>query len=110
MKPDEIKSLRRELRCTPHELADALGVDYKTIMAWEQDELFPTKRHIKLMQELLASGPGSVPRSRRGSKKNQTPMEALSDPETWRIVRKLIAHPALREQVRKLADAYDDPT
>lgn len=109
MKPEEITALRKELRCTTHELAEALGVDSKTIMAWEQDEMFPTKRYIDMMSALREQGQGAVPRKRRGSKKRQTPMQVLSDPEMWRIVRKLIAHPEFRTQVYKLAESYDDP-
>ena len=109
MKPEEIKALRKELRCTPHELGEALGVDGKTVLAWERDELFPTRRFIRMMAKLREQGQGSVPRKRRGSKRNKTPMQLLADPEMWLLLRKLLAHPDLREQVRKLAEAYDEP-
>jgi DNA-binding XRE family transcriptional regulator len=109
MKPEEIMALRKELRCTTHELAEALGVTSKTVMAWEQDEMFPTKRYIKLMNALREQGQGAVPRKRRGSKTSQTPMQVLSDPDMWRIVRKLVAHPEFRAQVTKLAESYDEP-
>ncbi len=108
MKPAEITALRKELRCTTHELADALGVTSKTVMAWEADSLFPTKRYIRQMEQLRKVG--SVPRKRRGStKKQQSPMQALADPSLWLLFRKLIAHLELREQVQKLADGYDEP-
>ena len=107
--PDDIKALRKTLRCTPHELGEALGVDRKTVMAWEQDSLFPTRRYIRLMAKLAEQGPGAVPRKRRGSNKNKAPLELLADPELWRLIRKLLAHPELRRQVGKLAAAYDDP-
>ncbi len=109
MTPAEIKALRKELRCTPRELAEALSISSTTVMAWEQRDLFPTKRYIKLMNALRKQGRGSVPRKRRGSKAGQTPMQVLSDPETWRLLRKLIAHPEFREQVTKLAESYEDP-
>jgi len=34
----------------------------------------------------------------------------LSDPKLWELVRKLAEHPALFDQVSKLAEAYSDPT
>lgn len=109
MKPAEIKALRKELRCTTHELAAVLGVDAKTVMAWEHDEMFPTKRFVAQMKELRAAGPAAVPRKRRGNKQGQTALDILGDPATWQIVRKLIAHPEFREQVEKLAESYDEP-
>jgi hypothetical protein len=37
-------------------------------------------------------------------------MASLRDPDLWAVVRKLIAHPRLRDAVAKLAAEYDDPT
>ena len=108
MKPEDIKALRKELRCTPLELAEALGVTAKTVMAWEHDEMFPTRRYIELMEALRDKGPGAVPRKRRGTK-NDAPFVALRDPDVWQLIRKLLAHPELREQAQKLAESYDDP-
>jgi hypothetical protein len=36
-------------------------------------------------------------------------MERLSDPELWKLVRKLLAHPALFRQAQKLAEEFSDP-
>ena len=36
-------------------------------------------------------------------------MKLLSEPDLWRLIRKLLAHRELREQVAKLAASYDDP-
>lgn len=107
--PEEIKALRKQLRCTPHELGEALGLDRKTVLAWEQDKLFPTRRYIRLMAALAEQGPGAVPRKRRGTKGNKTPLQLLGDPEIWSLIRKLLAHPELREQISKLAAHYDEP-
>ena len=109
MKPEAITALRKELKCTTHELADVLGVSFKTILAWEQDEAFPTKRYVQQMEALREQGPGAVPRKRRGNKKSETPMQVLSDPEVWRALRKMIAHPELRKRVLELAGSYDEP-
>jgi DNA-binding transcriptional regulator YiaG len=106
---DDIKALRKELRCTPQELADALGVTAKVVMAWEQEEMFPTKQYVDKMNALRGLGEGAVPKKRRGRKVAQTPMQVLADPELWRLVRKLLAHDELREQAQKLAQAYPDP-
>ena len=52
MERDDIKSLRRELRCTSRELAHALGVEAKLVLAWEDEQAFPTKRNIEAMNKL----------------------------------------------------------
>jgi hypothetical protein len=36
-------------------------------------------------------------------------MARLADPRLWELLRKLAEHPALFDQVSKLADAYPDP-
>ena len=106
---EDIKALRKELRCTTRELAAALGLDHAVVMAWEDEEQFPTKRSIKLMERLRAEGPGSVPRKRRGRKKGKDAMQVLADPELWGILRKLLVHEDLRRQVVELSSHYDDP-
>jgi transcriptional regulator with XRE-family HTH domain len=105
--PEQIKALRQELSCTARELAGALDLEQDVVLAWEKGELFPTKRYVDLMEELRQKGPSAIPRKKRGAP--QTPLHALADPELWKLLRKLIAHPALRASVAKLADAYDDP-
>lgn len=110
MSPDEIKALRKELRCTTRELAEALGLELSVVMAWEDEEQFPTKRSIKMMEQLRSQGPGAVPRKRRGRKKRQSSMQVLADPDLWTVVRKLLAHEELRKQVLELASHYEDPT
>ena len=109
MTAEEIKALRKELRCTSRELAEALGIELSVVMAWEDEEMFPTKRHVGLMEKLRAQGPGAVPRKRRGRAANASPMKLLGDPATWALIRKLLAHAELREQVQKLAEAYPEP-
>ena len=106
--PKEIKALRKQLKCTPRELGEALGVPAADIIAWEQDEKFPTKRFIKAMAQLAEEGPGAVPRLR--TQRSETrPERVLADPEIWRLIRKLIAHPELRAKALALARAYADP-
>jgi transcriptional regulator with XRE-family HTH domain len=106
MTGDEIKALRSTLDCTARDLGTALGVDQATVLAWEREELFPTKRHVEAMRALLEKGPGAVPASRA---KAQSPFEALADPAVWRLFRKILAHAELRRGVEKLASSYDDP-
>ena len=105
MSPDEMKALRRELSCTAKELATALGLEQKTVMAWETGELFPTKQYIDAMDALRAKGPSAIPRKSRG----EDPVKALADPAVWQLVRKIAAHKKLRDAVVKLAAAYPDP-
>lgn len=108
MTPEEIKELRKELNCTARELAAALKIDQKEVVAWEAGELFPTKRFILMMEALRKKGAAAIPRTPRGKAK-KTGMARLDDPKLWEIVRKLLEHPGLFEQVSKLADGFSDP-
>jgi transcriptional regulator with XRE-family HTH domain len=107
--PEEIQKLRKDLSCTARELAATLGVDPKEVAAWESGEEFPTKRNVDAMQALRAKGPSSIVRQPRGKAGAKTGMARLSDPSFWKIVRKLVEHPALFDQVAKLAEKYPDP-
>jgi transcriptional regulator with XRE-family HTH domain len=106
--PEDVKALRRELGCTARELAAVLEVDTETISAWERGDLFPTKRLVGIMEGLRAKGPSAIPRRRRKGAP-ASPMQGLADPELWRLVRKLLAHPELRANADALAAAYPDP-
>jgi transcriptional regulator with XRE-family HTH domain len=105
MTPDELKALRKDLACTAKELAHALGIEQATVLAWEKGELFPTKPFIDKMNALRARGPAAIPKKSRGD----APMKVLADPALWELVRKLVAHKKLRDEVTKLAAAYPDP-
>lgn len=102
---DEIKALRKELACTAKELAQALGVEQATVLAWEKGDLFPTKPLIDKMEALRARGPAAIPKKAKGA----DPVKVLADPALWEVVRKLVAHKRLRDEVVKLAAAYPDP-
>jgi transcriptional regulator with XRE-family HTH domain len=103
--PDEIKSLRKELACTAKELAQAIGIEQSTVLAWEKGDLFPTKQYIDKMESLRTRGPAAIPKKARGD----APMKVLADPALWEIMRKLLVHKKLRDEVTKLAQAYSDP-
>ena len=107
MTPDQLKQLRKELSCTAKELATALDLEQVTVMAWERGELFPTKQVIARMEALRAKGPSGIVRKARGP--SVDPQKALAEPQLWELVRKLIAHKALREHVTRLAADYKDP-
>jgi transcriptional regulator with XRE-family HTH domain len=104
--PDALKALRKELACTAKELAAALGIDQATVLAWEKAELFPTKPYIDKMELLRAKGPGAIPRK---AKSGADPIKSLADPQVWTLVRKILAHKKLRDEVTKLAEGYLDP-
>jgi predicted transcriptional regulator len=106
--PDEIKQLRKELACTARELATALEIDQKEVLAWEAGDLFPTKRLVTVMEGLRKKGPSAIVRAPKGKAK-KVGMQRLDDPKLWEVVRKLLEHPALFDQVAKLADGYADP-
>jgi len=119
--PEDIKALRRDLECTAKELAGALGIEQAMVFAWERGERFPTKRYVDRMLALRAAGPLAVPRNPKpparvlasspSSPAGQGPslMKALADPTLWEIVRKLVAHPPMRDEVARLAARYPDP-
>jgi transcriptional regulator with XRE-family HTH domain len=107
LSPEQIKALRTTLGCSTRELGEAVGVDQKTIIAWEAGNLFPTKKYVDRMLALQEKGPGAVPKKARGAA--PPPMRVLADPGLWEIVRKLVAHKKLRDEVTKLAASYADP-
>ena len=106
MTPDDLKALRKDLACTAKELAQALGIEQATVLAWEKGDLFPTKAFIDKMAALRAKGPSSIPKKAKGF---EPPMKVLADPQLWELVRKLAAHKKLRDEVVKLATSYPDP-
>ncbi len=105
MTSDEIKALRKELSCTAKELAQAMGIEQATVLAWEKGELFPTKQYVDRMNQLRQRGPSAIPKKSRGD----APMKVLAEPALWELLRKLVAHKKLRDDVLKLASAYADP-
>jgi transcriptional regulator with XRE-family HTH domain len=107
MDGDAIKALRRELGCTARELANALGLEQETVLAWERGELFPTKQYVEKMEAFRTKGPSAIPKKKRSAP--ASPMAALAEPEIWRLFRKILAHADLRDRIKKLADEYDDP-
>lgn len=109
MDSGEIRQLRKALSVTTRELAAALGIEQKEVLAWERGDAFPTKRHVLAMKDLAAKGASAAARARQGEPGAGAPFEALRDPSFWEIVRKLAAHPALRAAVEKLAEGYADP-
>lgn len=110
MTPQEIRELRSRLGCTARELADALGEDQQTVLAWERGDQFPTKRSVDGMLELDRKGPQAIARKpRRGATPAASPMQLLAEPETWRLFRKLLAYPELRREALRLADRFEEP-
>jgi transcriptional regulator with XRE-family HTH domain len=108
--PQDIKQLRQELNCTARDLASALKVEQKDVLAWEAGELFPTKRHVLQMEALRSKGAGAVPRTVRTKPTGEkVGMQRLEDPKLWELIRKLLTHPKLFAQVEKLASTYSDP-
>ena len=107
MTPTDLKALREELRCTARELGAALGLDQETVLSWERETSFPTKRLVDKMEALRKLGPVAIPRKKKGA--GSSPHAVLADPLMWALFRKLVAHAELRLAVSKLAEGYDDP-
>ena len=109
--PEALKQLRKELACTAKELALTLGIEPKELAAWEAGELFPTKRYVGELEALRKKGKSAILRAPKGkAAAAKTGMARLSDPKLWELVRKLAEHPALFDQVSKLAETFADPT
>ena len=108
--PDELKQLRKELSCTAKELANTLGVDPKEFSDWEAGERFPTKKSVGELEALRKKGPTAIVRQPRGkAAAAKVGMARLADAKFWELTRKLAEHPALFDQVVKLAEQYPDP-
>ena len=56
MQAEDVKRLRESLACSIGELAATVGVDVKTVLAWESGDLFPTKRHADKLKALAKAG------------------------------------------------------
>src|SRR5215471_14036610 len=101
--PDEIRKLREELGCSLGDLARFVGVEPKTLLAWEAGDLFPTKRHVGRLN--AARQPGALDRTK--PKPPAAPgLDMLSEPRFWALVAKLAKHPELFAEVEKLAERY----
>jgi transcriptional regulator with XRE-family HTH domain len=101
--PDDIKDLRKTLGITQKALAEALKLDVALVRDWEKGELFPTRAHCEQMEALRKSPPPRRPAA------EPAPMALLADPGFFTLLRKLLAHRALRQDVEKLAAQYSDP-
>ncbi len=107
MLADGIKDLRQALACSVGELAEAVGVPVKTVLAWEAGEEFPTKRHADRLTALREKGAAAFPRKKKAPAGSEA--ELLAEPRFWTVFRKLLAHPALFSEVERLSEAYEDP-
>ena len=104
MTSDDIRALRKELGMTQRKLAEALKIEVELVREWERDDHFPTRTHCAAMEALRANGrPATIPA------RAPTPLQVLTDPQFFTVLRKLLAHPGLRIEVEKLAANYPDP-
>lgn len=109
MTAEELKALRRELSCTARELADSIHVEQEVVLAWEREETFPTKAHVRELEKLRAAGPKAIVRKSKRAKAGRTPIELFSDPGWFSLLRKLMTHPELLAETERLAERYEDP-
>jgi transcriptional regulator with XRE-family HTH domain len=102
----DIVALRKNLKLSQKDLALKLGIETALVVQWEKGEAFPTLANAR---KLLALAEGR-PLETRGRRIQIDPLKGLlNDAEFWGIVRKLLGHRELYEQVRKLAKGYADP-
>ncbi|HVU01743.1 MAG TPA: XRE family transcriptional regulator [Polyangiaceae bacterium] len=109
MSPADIRKLRAELDCSVGELAGTLGVEVKTVLAWESGDLFPTKKHADRLTAMAREGASAVVRKARPSAQPKRGLAALSEPRLWAVVRKLAAYPDFLTEVERLGERYDEP-
>ncbi|MFO0617722.1 MAG: helix-turn-helix transcriptional regulator [Polyangiaceae bacterium] len=105
MTPEELKSLRAELKCSTRELALAIDVDQATILSWERGETFPTKQFVDRLEAARARGAKAIPRKAKPTAPLD-PLELLGDPEIWSVIRKLLANADFRREVLALAKRF----
>ncbi len=106
MQPEDVKRIREALACSMGELAAAVGVEVKTLLAWESGDQFPTKRHSDRLAALEKEGPSAIKR-KRASKAPIGP-DLLADPRFWVVVRRLATNPEFFAAVEKLSASYGD--
>lgn len=102
MRPEEIKALRAELGCSIGELADAVGVEARLLLAWEAGDLFPTKRHVDKLLAAREAGTAGVSRRRSAAPVTPQGVALLKDPRLWAIVHALVEDPDFFVAVEKL--------
>jgi hypothetical protein len=105
MQPEDVRRIHDALACSLGDLAAAVGVDVKTLLAWESGDLFPTKRHADRLKALEKEGPSAIKR-KRSAKPPEGP-ELFTDPRFWAVVRKIATNPELFSKVEKLSEPYD---
>jgi len=105
MQPEDVKRIRDALACSLGDLAAAVGVDVKTLLAWEAGDRFPTKRHADKLKALEKEGPSAVKRT--GKKKPVSGPELLGDSRFWNVVRKMATNADLFAEVERLSAKYD---
>jgi transcriptional regulator with XRE-family HTH domain len=101
--PEDIRAVRRAAGLSQKDLAEALAVEVAMVRDWEKGERFPTRAHCEAMARLREQPPV------RARGRAPTPLQLLGDPGFFTLVRKLLAHHALRAEVEKLAAGYPDP-
>ena len=106
MSPDEIRQLCQELDCSTRELADTLGIGHEVVRAWQRAEAFATKQHLEQLQAPRQQGPLAVVRKPRKQATGADPRK-LHDPRLGKVVRALVEHPTLLDQVAELVDKYE---
>lgn len=55
-----IRAIRKARKMTIHEFADALGVVYDTVSAWERGLAAPSPRSMEAIEEMTGAGSASV--------------------------------------------------
>ncbi len=107
----EIRALRGTLGLSAGALGSKLGVEAATVLAWEREELFPTKRPLESLLALQGEARGKDEGKGEGVRRStdEGVIQALADPAVWELLRKVLAYPELRQEVERIAAGYPDP-
>jgi transcriptional regulator with XRE-family HTH domain len=105
MTAEDILALRKGLKLTQRQLAEALKIDVDTVRRWEREEAFPTRSLVEALGALRERPPPRKPAPKGAS----GPYRALAEPGFPVLLRKLLAHPRLRAEAERLAEAWPDP-
>ncbi len=93
---------------TARDLAQALDVEQKEVVAWEAESA-PDEALRRGHAEAAGPGGRGVPASPKAKPGPRSACSGSTIPSSWEIVRKLLEHPALFDQVAELSARYADP-
>lgn len=56
----KLRQYRNQMGLTQQELADLVGVSFRTIQSWERDETYPNASHLFRLCEIFGTDPNTL--------------------------------------------------